>query len=148
MLLSRYQSERTAQTYNGVTTSYLNSGGSVLQEWVTGQPRTNFMYTPGAGGPIFRANSAGLGEWYHYDAAGSVRAVSDASRLAQNTYASGSPKRASGAVSVRYQVSGPRLRVKRLYVTLANFPATHGQGIGGAGRYGPLQGFGRWQISG
>lgn len=102
------------------TCNYLNSGGSVLQEWVTGQPRTNFMYAPGAGGPIFRADSAGLGEWYHYDAGGSVRAVSDASRIAQNTYAYdafGVSTRQAGTGDNNRQFKGQQLDPTQLYFT-------------------------------
>ena len=90
---------RLSMGYNGITTNYLQDSSAglpvVLQEtWLTTQTSSSYLYPLGSTSPLFvssrnKPNGGGGGNndlWYHADGEGSVRALTNASGTAINTY--------------------------------------------------------------
>lgn len=136
---------RTAMSYGGATTTFLAAGAQVLEERPSGQPTQSYLYTPGSSVALFRADATGVGEWYHHDPQGSVRAVSDGGSAAMHSSyafdAFGVTQRASGATSNSRQFDGAQHDPTDLYYGGCGYydPATTrviggcGGGAGGAG---------------
>jgi hypothetical protein len=136
---------RTAMTYGGATTTFLAAGAQVLEERRSGQPTQSYLYTPGASVALFRADANGVGEWYHHDPQGSVRAASNGtSATSTHTYAFdafGVTTGTSGPATNNRQFSGAQHDPTDLYYSGCGYydPATTrliGGCGGGAGRAG------------
>jgi len=69
---------RLLMSYGGKATSYLQDGAAglpvVLQEVVSGQNPSSFLYPRGSTSPLYQDNL-----WYHSDGLGSLRALTSAS---------------------------------------------------------------------
>jgi len=80
---------RLLMSYGGKTTSYLQDGAAglpvVLQETVSGQPSSSFMYPLGSTSPLFQSDGSGTGLWYNKDGLGSVRALTNSSGVVTST---------------------------------------------------------------
>ena len=129
---------RTTLNYNNSITAYLEdaAAGGVLQETLNGQPGNSFMYSPGSTTALYRSDSTNQGVWYHHDAGGSVRALSDpVSGNLLDSYSFdnfGVTTGQSGSVTNNRQFAGDQLDPTGLYYNGCNYyQPSDAQAIGG-----------------
>ena len=116
-------------TYNGQTTNYLQDSAAglpvVLQEKVVSQTTaSSFMYVPGSTQPLYQTDPTNANAWYHTDAVGSVRAMTNDSGAILNNYtfgAFGQTTDQSETITNSHQFAGEQLDPTGFYYNRARY---------------------------
>lgn len=100
---------RFSKTVGAVTTQYVYAGDQVIAEYENGALARSFVYGPGIDEPICML-SGGTSYFYHFDALGSVIALTDAAGALAESYAYTPFGQSNGTSSVGnpYQYTGRR----------------------------------------